>query len=92
MNPRRGEILPHADATPTQAAYKGTLWCCRANMAHIRESRPDYGLSFQVKELKTLYGVSSSLESGAPRDTASRNTVRQQSHAGGGAVEQNRNK
>jgi len=33
-------------------------WCtpyrCRANMAHIRQSRPDYGLHFQVKVPKSF--------------------------------------
>ena len=37
---------------------------CRANMAHIRESRPDSGFGFQVKVLKTVYGVPSWLDSG----------------------------
>jgi len=33
-------------------------------MAHIRQSRPDSGLGFQVKVLKTFQVVPSSLESG----------------------------
>jgi len=33
-------------------------------MAHISQSRPDSGLGLQVKVLKTLQGVSSSLCSG----------------------------
>jgi len=40
---------------------------CRANVAHIRQSRPDSGLGFQVKVLKTFKDVPSSLESGACR-------------------------
>ena len=38
---------------------------CRANMAHVRQSRPDSGLDFQVKVFKTLSVVPPSLESGA---------------------------
>ena len=30
---------------------------CRANMAHIRESRPDIGLGFKAKVLQTIEGV-----------------------------------
>jgi hypothetical protein len=37
---------------------------CRANMAHIRQSRPDYGLGFQAKVRKTFKAVLSSLGSG----------------------------
>ena len=37
---------------------------CRANMAHIRQSRPDYGLGFQVEVLKTVEVVSFPLGSG----------------------------
>ena len=33
-------------------------------MAHIRQSRPDSGLVIQVKVLKTVEGVASSLGSG----------------------------
>jgi len=36
----------------------------RSNMAHIRQSRPDCGLGFQVKAPKTLQVVPSSLGSG----------------------------
>ena len=35
----------------------------RANMAHVRQSRPDSGLDFQAKVIKTFKGVPSSLES-----------------------------
>ena len=33
-----------------------SVWfsCYRANMAHVRQSKPDYGLGFQVKVLKIL--------------------------------------
>ena len=34
-------------------------------MAHIRQSRPDYGLDFQVKVFKPFSVVPSSLASGA---------------------------
>ena len=37
---------------------------CRANSAKLKQSRPDSGLGFQVKALKTLPGVPSSLGSG----------------------------
>ena len=36
---------------------------CRANLARIRQSRPDYGLGFQVELLKTFKGLPSSLRS-----------------------------
>ena len=38
--------------------------CCRANMAHIRQSRPDSGLDLLVKVLKPCSVVPSSLGSG----------------------------
>jgi len=34
---------------------------CRANMAQIRQSRPDYGLGFLEKAIETSYTVSCSL-------------------------------
>ena len=37
---------------------------CRANMAHVPQSRPDYGLDFQVDVLQTFQSVPSSLASG----------------------------
>jgi len=40
-----------------------TPHCCSGEMAHIRQSRPDSGLASQVKVLKTIYGVPSSLGS-----------------------------
>ena len=36
---------------------RGTAVRCRANVAHLRQSRPDYGLGFQVKFLKTFQVV-----------------------------------
>jgi len=36
----------------------------RANMAHARQSRPDYGLGFQVKVFQTFQVDPSLLESG----------------------------
>jgi len=42
------------------------LFRCRANMARKRQSRPDFGLGFQVKVLKTFEVVPSSLGSGSP--------------------------
>ena len=41
---------------------------CRANMASIRQSRPDSGLGFQVKALKNFLVVPSSLERGTSGD------------------------
>ena len=41
---------------------------CRANVAHVRQSRPDSGLGFQVKVLNTLQGVPFSLGSGQPQN------------------------
>ena len=43
---------------------------CRANSEHTRESRPDYGLDFQVEVPQTFQGVRSSLASGLSRDAA----------------------
>ena len=40
---------------------------CRANMAHIRQSRPDSGRGFQVEVLKTYQVVPSSRRSGPGR-------------------------
>jgi len=37
---------------------------CQGNSAHIRQSRPDYGLGFQAKVLEMVQGVPSSLGSG----------------------------
>ena len=49
----------------TKTAYK-LGYRCRANMAHIRQSRPDSGLGFQVKILTPFHVVPSSLGSGFP--------------------------
>jgi len=49
--------------SPPRVAIQGC--CCRANMAHVRQSRPEYGLGFQVKVLKPFYIVPSSLGSGS---------------------------
>jgi len=38
----------------------------RANVAHSRQSRPDSGLGFQAKVVKTFQGVPSSLECSYP--------------------------
>ena len=43
---------------------------CRANMAHLRQSRPESGLGFQVNVLKTFQAVPSSLGSSFPRTVA----------------------
>ena len=44
---------------------------CRANMVHIRRSRPESGLSFQVEILLKIEGVSFPLGRG-PRESLSR--------------------
>ena len=38
--------------------------CCGANMAHVKQSKPDSGLGFHVKALAVVQGVPSSLGSG----------------------------
>ena len=38
---------------------------CRANMAHVNQSRPDSGLDFQVNVLDTCHGLASLLDSGS---------------------------
>ena len=51
------------------SAYHAFLFVeawCRANTAHIRQSRQDSGLVFQVKVPKTFQVVPSSLGSGVP--------------------------
>ena len=40
---------------------------CRANVAHMSQSRPDSGLGFQVKVLQTFSVVHSPLGSGSHR-------------------------
>jgi len=44
--------------------YRFVRTRCRANMAHVRQSRPDSGLGFQVKVLKPFKVVPFSLGSG----------------------------
>ena len=41
-----------------------TVVRCRANVAHIRQSKPDFGLGFQVKVLESFTVVPSSLGRG----------------------------
>ena len=40
---------------------KDESFCCRANMAHTRQLRPDYGLDFQIEALFFFKVVPSSL-------------------------------
>ena len=47
----------------------------RANMAHIGQSRPDSGLGFQVKALRTFGGVPSSRGSGYMGASLKRNRL-----------------
>ena len=55
--------------TKGQAKWWGVSFIrCRANMEHIRQSRPDSGLGFQVKVRKTFQVVPSSLGSGLKSD------------------------
>jgi len=49
-----------------QQVYSGAR--CRANVAHVRQSRPDPGLDFQVNVLETCCGVPSSLGSDLERE------------------------
>ena len=44
-----------------------TSYCRRANMAHIRQSRPDSGLGFQIKVLNTFHMVLSPGSGGGVR-------------------------
>ena len=71
---REREMTPRAPTTPHHTPCRHTLLRqaahaplstsrCRANMAHIRHSRPDSGLGFQVEVLQTFYDVLSSLGS-----------------------------
>jgi len=57
-----------------QASALNTMHRCRANIAHIRKSWPDSGLSFQVKVLKTFKVVPSSLRGGIAEMGAARNS------------------
>ena len=49
-------------------------------MEQIRQLRPDSGLGFQVKALKTLYGVPSSLGRGGNRGRLGRERVLLEGH------------
>ena len=59
--------MRHADesvlSTPDNCHYLATLHRCRANMAQIRQSGPDSGLSLQVKLCETFQRVIVSLKS-----------------------------
>jgi len=52
---------------PRSSEYKTVKTRYKTVRAHIRQSRSDAGLGFQVKALKTCYGVPSSLGKGARR-------------------------
>ena len=52
------------DAVRPNLRVQGSEVRCRANVAHIRQSRPDSGLGSQGKVVKTLQVLSSSLRSG----------------------------
>ena len=52
-----------------QGCRRLTLVRCPANMAHIRQSRPDYGLGCQVKVVETLNVVPSSTFKVVPSST-----------------------
>jgi len=55
-SPERGELLPRFELpVHTQLTALGVRTIrCRVNTAHVRQSRPDSGLGFQVKVLKTF--------------------------------------
>ena len=44
----------------TRNACRAGRFRCRANMAHVRQSGPEFGLGFQVNALKTFQVVPSS--------------------------------
>ena len=48
-------------------AHARLLAICRANMAHIRQTRLDSGVGFQIEVLHLFSTVPSSLESGEAR-------------------------
>ena len=62
----RGRAFPCERSTPVKKVTRFDLLVmsqarppstsCRANMAHTRQSRPDSGLRFQAKALKTFEG------------------------------------
>ena len=49
---------------------------CRTNVAQIRQSRPDSGISFQLQVVKTFQVVFSSLRSRVCREALGRNVKR----------------
>ena len=65
MTPTQGHS---AETLPNKFAFVGSsnnpqdLNCCRANMQHVRQSRPGHGLAFQVKVIATFKVVPSLLE------------------------------
>ena len=63
MNLQRLSILKAIPASETPRPNR-----CRANSAHVRQSRPDSGLEFQVKDFTTFQVVPSSLRSGYIND------------------------
>ena len=60
-------LVSRAISKPHEGGFlkpiQSTVNRVRANMAHVRQSRPGPGLGFQVKVLNTLAGVPSSLGS-----------------------------
>ena len=56
--------LVESQACPTQALRLVSKRRCRANLAHIRQSRPDSGLGFRLTVRKPFQLASSSLASG----------------------------
>ena len=47
----RARLLPPVFRVSLQRGYDS---CCQANMAHVRQPRPDSGLGFQVKVLQRV--------------------------------------
>ena len=56
----------HKSFPGSQALAPGNIHRCRANIVHIRHSRPDSGLGFQVEFRETFQVVASSLGSENP--------------------------
>ena len=63
----------HLSLSLSHGAAVTSRSCCRANMAHIRQSRPDSGLGFRVQFIETFWFVSSSLGSGCVNPAGGRN-------------------
>ena len=61
----RESATPEQSQSPTRPRVR-KKHRCRANVAHTRQSRPDSGLGFLVKVLRTCQVVPSSLGSGPP--------------------------